>query len=67
VTDLPGAGVYQIQLGLSVTASATTTSVAAGSTATIGVGAGSLVEMIVQAQTPFDSISLTFPLWSESI
>jgi hypothetical protein len=58
VTDLPGSGVYQVQLGLSVSASATTTSVAAGSTATIGVGAGSLVEMIVQAQTPFDSINL---------
>jgi hypothetical protein len=58
VTDLPGAGVYQVQLGLAVSASATTNSVPAGSTATIGVGAGSLVEMIVQAQTPFDSIKL---------
>src|SRR6516165_3950956 len=58
VTGLPGAGVYQVQLGLAVSASTTTTSVQAGSTATIGVGAGSLIEMIVQAQTPFDSITL---------
>ena len=52
------AGVYQVQLQIGVTTSATSNSVQAGSQATVGVGAGSLVSMIVQAQTPFNNISL---------
>ena len=52
------AGVYQVQLQIGVTTSATSNSVQAGSQATVGVGAGSLISMIVQAQTPFNNISL---------
>lgn len=52
------AGVYQVQLQIGVTTSATSSSLQAGSEATVGVGAGSLVSMIVQAQTPFNNITL---------
>lgn len=52
------AGVYQVQLQIGVTTSATTSSVQAGSEAMVGVGAGSLVSMIVQAETPFNNITL---------
>ncbi len=52
-------GVYQIQLEIEVTTTATvSSSVTAGSTVHVGVGAGSLVDLIVQAQTPFDTIKL---------
>ncbi len=52
-------GVYQIQLEIEVTTTATvSSSITAGSTVHVGVGAGSLVNMIVQAQTPFDTIKL---------
>src|SRR4029077_13544906 len=51
-------GVYQVQLEIGVQAIASTNSIAAGSNVSVGVGAGSLVNLIVQAQTPFDTISL---------
>ncbi len=51
-------GVYQVQLGVSVTTSATSDSLLSGAQASVGVGAGSLVYLIVQAQTPFDTIKL---------
>ena len=56
LVQTPGAGVYQIQLQISVTASATSDSVQAGAQVTVAVAAGSLVEMIVNAETPFDTI-----------
>jgi hypothetical protein len=52
------AGVYQVQLQVSVTTSATSNSLQAGATAMVGVGAGSLVNLLVQAQTPFNNITL---------
>jgi len=58
VTGLPGAGVYQVQLGAFLSASATVNSLPAGATAMIGVGAGSLVDLDVNAETPFDTIKL---------
>lgn len=58
LVQTPGQGVYQVQLGIALEASASTTSLPAGAQATVGVGAGSLVEMIVQAQTPFDTIKV---------
>jgi len=54
-------GVYQIQLEIGVQATATTNSIAAGSNVSVGVGAGSLVNLLVQAQTPFDTITLCKP------
>ncbi len=54
-------GVYQVQLEIGVQAIASTNSIAAGSNVSVGVGAGSLVNLIVQAQTPFDTISLCKP------
>jgi hypothetical protein len=58
LVQTPGQGVYQVQLGVALEASATTNALPAGAQAMVGVGAGSLIEMIVQAQTPFDSIKL---------
>ena len=58
VTGLPSAGVYQAQLGAYLKASASVNSLPAGATATIGVGAGSLIDLDVNAETPFDTISL---------
>ena len=58
LVQTPGQGVYQVQLGIALEAAATTNALPAGAQATVGVGAGSLVEMIVQAQTPFDTIKL---------
>jgi len=58
LVQTPGQGVYQVQLGIALEASATTNALPAGALATVGVGAGSLVEMIVQAQTPFDTIKV---------
>jgi hypothetical protein len=58
LVQTPGQGVYQVQLGIALEATASTTSLPAGAAATVAVAAGSLVEMIVQAQTPFDSIAL---------
>jgi len=54
-------GVYQVQLEIGVQAIASTNSIAAGSNVSVGVGAGSLVNLIVQAQTPFDTITLCKP------
>jgi hypothetical protein len=58
LVQTPGQGVYQVQLGIALQATATTNSLAAGALATVGVAAGSLVEMIVQAQTPFDTVKV---------
>ena len=58
VSGLPGAGVYQVQLGVNVTTAATTNSLPAGAAATVAVGAGSLVDLDVNAETPFDSIAI---------
>ncbi len=58
LVQTPGQGVYQVQLGIALSTSASADSILAGSQAKVGVGAGSLVEMIVQAQTPFTSIKL---------
>jgi hypothetical protein len=58
LVQTPGQGVYQVQLGIALEAAATTNALPAGAHATVGVGAGSLVELVVQAQTPFDSIKL---------
>jgi len=52
------AGVYQVQLRIGVTTSATSNSLQAGATAMVGVGAGSLINLLVQAQTPFNNITL---------
>ena len=52
------AGVYQVQLQIGVTTSATSNSLQAGATAMVGVGAGSLINLLVQAQTPFNNITL---------
>lgn len=52
------AGVYQVQLGVQVSETATSTgSVPAGASVQVGVGAGSLIEEILQAQTPFTSVT----------
>ena len=58
LVETPGQGVYQVQLGIALEASASTNALPAGAAATVAVAAGSLVEMIVQAQTPFDTIKL---------
>src|SRR5215831_5058004 len=58
LAQTPGQGVYQVQLEILLTATASTTSLPAGAQATVAVGAGSLVEMLVQAQTPFDTVKL---------
>jgi len=58
LVQTPGQGVYQVQLEIGLTATASSNSIAPGAQAQVGVGAGSLVTMIVQAQTPFDSITL---------
>lgn len=52
------AGVYQVQLQIGVTTAATSNSLQAGATATVAVGAGSLMNLLVQAQTPFNNITL---------
>jgi hypothetical protein len=58
LVQTPGQGVYQVQLGVALQATANTNALPAGAQAMVGVGAGSLVEMVVQAQTPFDTIKL---------
>jgi hypothetical protein len=58
LVQTPGQGVYQVQLGIGLSTAATTNSLQAGSEANVGVGAGSLVQLIVQAQTPFDTIKI---------
>ena len=50
-------GVYQVQLQIGVTTVATSNSLQAGATAAVGVGAGSLMNLLVQAQTPFNNIT----------
>lgn len=56
--ETPGQGVYQIQLGIGTTASGTTNSVQAGARAMVGVGAGSLVDLVVQQETPKTTLTL---------
>src|SRR5262249_39455431 len=58
LVQTPGQGVYQVQLEIGLTATASSNSIAPGAQAQVAVGAGSLVSMIVQAQTPFDTIKL---------
>jgi len=58
LVQTPGQGVYQVQLAVALQSSASTNALPAGAQAMVGVGAGSLVEMVVQAQTPFDTIKL---------
>jgi hypothetical protein len=58
LVQTPGQGVYQVQLGIALEAAASTNALPAGAQAMVGVAAGSLVEMIVQAQTPFDTIKI---------
>jgi len=58
LAQTPGQGVYQVQLEIGVSATWTTNSLQAGAAATVAVGAGSLVEMLVQAQTPFDTVKV---------
>ena len=58
LVQTPGQGTYQVQLGVALESAASTNALPAGAQAMVGVAAGSLVEMIVQAQTPFDSITL---------
>jgi hypothetical protein len=58
LVQTPGQGTYQVQLGVALQADASTNALPAGAQAMVGVAAGSLVEMLVQAQTPFDTIKL---------
>ena len=53
-----GSGVYTLHLGLSVTANASTTSIGGGASVGLAVGAGSLGNLVVQTQTPFNTIGL---------
>lgn len=59
-SSLPG-GTYQLRLGVGVTTSASTTSLSSGATVDLAVGAGSLGALVVQSQTPFNTISLCSP------
>jgi hypothetical protein len=54
----PGQGVYQIQLGIALSATASSDSILSGAQATVGVGAGSLVNLVVQQETPNTSLTL---------
>jgi hypothetical protein len=54
----PGQGTYQIQLGIGLSATASSDSIQAGAQATVGVGAGSMVNLIVQQETPNTSLTL---------
>ena len=60
-------GVYQVQLGVQVSDIASTTNtLGAGATVFAGVGGGSLIEMILQSQTPFTTISACTPAGTTS-
>jgi hypothetical protein len=51
-------GVYQVQLGVQVSGTATTSAtLSSGASVQVGVGAGSLIEEILQSQTPFTSVT----------
>jgi hypothetical protein len=54
----PGQGVYQIQLGIGLSATASSDSIQSGAQATVGVGAGSMVNLVVQQETPNTSLTL---------
>jgi hypothetical protein len=54
-------GTYQLRLGVGVTTTASTTSLSSGATVDLAVGAGSLGALVVQAQTPFDTLALCSP------
>jgi hypothetical protein len=56
-----GSGVYQLRLGVGVTTSANTDSLPAGATVDVAVASGSLGALVVQAQTPFNTIALCDP------
>ncbi|HEV2201845.1 MAG TPA: hypothetical protein VGR73_18650 [Bryobacteraceae bacterium] len=53
-----GAGTYNLHLGIMVTASASTNTVGAGAKVLLAVNAGSLANLVVQTQTPFNTIGL---------
>jgi hypothetical protein len=53
-----GSGTYTLHLGLSVTATASTNTLGAGASVGLAVGAGSLGNLVVDVQTPFNSIAL---------
>jgi hypothetical protein len=54
----PGQGTYQIQLVIGLSATASSDSIQAGAQATVGVGAGSMVNLVVQQETPNTSLTL---------
>lgn len=56
-----GSGVYTVEFGVNATTNASATSLLAGATVDLDVGAGSLGALVVQAQTPFNTISLCSP------
>ena len=61
------AGVYQVQLGVQVSEAAfTTNTLQSGASVDVGVAAGSLIQMIVQSQTPFTTISACNPAGTTS-
>ncbi|HEV2386990.1 MAG TPA: hypothetical protein VGS20_07000 [Candidatus Acidoferrales bacterium] len=51
-------GVYDVQLGITVTQSASTNTIGAGASVGVAIGAGSLGELVVKTETPFDTIRL---------
>jgi hypothetical protein len=60
-------GVYQVQLGVQVSDTATTTAtLGSGASVAVGVGGGSLIEEILQSQTPFTTISACSPTGTTS-
>ena len=60
-------GVYQVQFGVQVSGVASTTAtLSSGASVSVAVGAGSLIEQILQAQTPFTSVTACSPVSTAS-
>lgn len=57
-TSALGSGTYQANFGINVTESASTDTLGAGASVGVAVGAGSLGNLVVDVQTPFDTIGL---------
>ena len=56
-------GVYQVQFGVQVSGSASTSAtLQSGASVSVAVGAGSLIEEILQSQTPFTTVSACTPV-----
>lgn len=56
-------GVYQVQFGVQVSGIASTTAtLQSGASVSVAVGAGSLIEEILQSQTPFTSVTACTPV-----